>query len=139
VNGTTWVGIDDALEAIDGLGELASHEVQIAALTAVGKPIAEDIRQRLEAHHITGETAGDIAVGESKEAAAAGEAVVLIGAKDRAYLLRWLEFGTFKQRATPVIRPAWDSARGGYAAKVLEQYRKAYKRIIAKYSRKKAA
>jgi HK97 gp10 family phage protein len=139
MNGTAFAGIDEALEAIDGLGELASHEVQVAALTAVGKPIAEDIQQRLSEHRLSGDTQGDIAVAESKEAQAAGDVVVLVGARDRGWILRWLEFGTFRQRATPVIRPAWDAARGGYAQKLLGEYRKKYKSIIAKYSRRKAA
>lgn len=133
-----WEGIDDALKAIDSLGPLAGREVSVKALTDAGRPIKEDIERRLAPHRFTGATEADISIGESREAARQGEVAVLIGARRQAYKLRFLEFGTYKQRATPIIRPAWDAAAPTYFARVMDGYRKAYKSVVRRYTRKAA-
>lgn len=136
-----WEGIDDALKAIDSLGPLAGREVSVKALTDAGRPIKEDIERLLASHRFTGALEADISIGESREAAGQGEVAVLIGAKRQAYKLRWLEFGApgHSQRATPVIRPAWDAAAPTYLARVMDGYRRAYKSVVRRYTRKAAA
>lgn len=138
MNQTHFENMDQAFAAIDGLGELAAREVSVKALTDAGRPIKEDIEHRLEPHRFSGALAADIAIGESREAAGQGEVAVLIGAKDEAYKLLWLEFGSVRQRATPIIRPAWDSGRNAYVRRVVDAYSAAYRRIVAKYTRRAA-
>ena len=135
MNQTHFANMEQAFAAIDGLGELAAREVSVKALTDAGRPIKEDIERRLEPHRFTGETAANVTMGESTEAAGQGEVAVLIGATDRAYILRFLEFGTVRQAARPVIRPAWDSGRNAYVGRVVDAYSAAYRRIVVRYVR----
>jgi HK97 gp10 family phage protein len=128
-------GLDDTLKAIDGLGALASHEVSVKALKAVAGPIAADMRASIARD--SGLTAEDITVAESKESG--DEAVVLIGGttgkRGRAYIMRFLEFGTVKTRAQPFMRPAWDRARGSYFSRLTDEYRKAFRSVVRRYSK----
>ena len=130
-----WVGLDDALAAIDGLGALAEHEVSVKALKAVAGPIADDWRAGIAKD--SGLTAQDITVAEEEQTT--NEAVILIGGtsgkRGRAYIMRFLEFGTVKMRAQPAARPAWDRARGTYFDRLLEEYRKAYRSVVRRYSK----
>jgi hypothetical protein len=137
MNQTHFENMDQAFAAIDGLGELAAREVSVKALTDAGRPIKEDIERRLEPHRFSGALAADIAITESTEAAGQGEVAVLIGAKDEAYKLFWLEYGApgNNQPATPIIRPAWDSGRNDYVRRVVASFSEAYRSVVAKYTR----
>jgi len=135
-----WTSVREAQEAIKALGDAFSQPVLEDTLKKLAAPIAEDIRQRLAPHRRSGLTEEDIGVAVSKENREAGEAVVLVGAHGkkggRAYILRFLEFGTFRQPARPVMRPAWDAAEGSYPERALQELRKAYERGVKRFSRR---
>ncbi len=135
-----WKGVREAEQAIKALGDVFSQPVLEDALKKLAAPIAEDIRHNLAPHRRSGFTEEDIGVSVSKERREAGEAVVVVGAHGRkggrAYILGFLEFGTFRQPARPVIRPAWDAAEGSYPERALQELRKAYERGIKRFSRR---
>lgn len=136
-----WSGIREAQAAIMALGEPFSTPVLEEALKKAGKPIAEDTARRI--HKLSGLTAEDIGVAVSKEGREEGVATVLVGAHGgrggRAFILRFLEFGTAFMAARPALRPAWDAARGSYPETVLRELRAAYERGIKRFSAKAAA
>lgn len=137
-----WTGIAEAMAAIRGLGDAFSEPVLEDALKKVAKPIVEQIQQNLASHRQTGLTAEDIGMTVSKEGREAGVAQVLIGAHGRkggrAYILRFLERGTFRQPAMPVMRPAWDASEASYASNMLAELRKAYERGVRRFATRAA-
>ncbi|OGR95737.1 MAG: hypothetical protein A2V88_15965 [Elusimicrobia bacterium RBG_16_66_12] len=137
-----WTGVREAQESIKAMGTAFSEPVLEGALKRLAEPIKDEIVQRLEQHRVTGLTAEDIAVVVSKEGRESGAAAVIIGARrgkgGRAFILRFLEYGTFRQPARPVVRPAWDAAEPGYPERALAELRKAYERGVKRFSRRAA-
>jgi len=137
-----WSGVDEAQAAILALGEAFAQPVLEGALKRLAEPVAEDIRRRLVPHRQSGLTEEDIRVVVSKEGRESGEAAVLIGARrgkgGRAFILRFLEWGTFRQPARPIVRPAWDAAESDYPGRALAELHKAYERGVKRFSRRAA-
>jgi HK97 gp10 family phage protein len=71
-------------------------------------------------------TRPDIDAEIDKEREIGSSIAVSVGARRRAFVLRFLEFGTSQNPAFPVLRPAWDSTRGAVAAAVVAGLRKVY-------------
>lgn len=122
------------LEGLRRLGQAFSREVEEKALKEVAKPVAAGIAARIDAeHHETGLTAEDIKVAVSKEGRENREAVVLIGAgggkRGRAFILSFLEFGTFKSPATPVIGPEFHSRKDYFLPAVTAQLAKHWETV----------
>lgn len=117
------------LAGLRALGEAFSSEVEEKALLEVARPVVASLAARIDAdHHATGLTAEDIEAAVSKEGRAEGEAVVLIGAgggkRGRAYILSFLEFGTYGRPGTPVVRPTFDQFKDYFLPAVTEQLSK---------------
>jgi HK97 gp10 family phage protein len=128
------------LEGLRRLGPAFSAEVEERALKDVAKPVAASIAARIDAeHHATGLTAEDITVAVSKAGRAQGEAVVLIGARGgkrgRAFLLSFLEFGTFKQPATPVVRPTFREYRDSFLPAVTERLAVHFQNAVKRHTK----
>ncbi len=135
-----WTGVAEAEAAIRGLGEAFSEPVFEAALKKVAAPMAEEIRAKLEAeHHLTGRTAENVHVSVSSEGRGLGQVLVFVGARTgrhgRASMLGWLEYGTSRQAATPVVRPVWDAHEGGYVAAVVRELHGSYERAVRRFAR----
>ena len=128
------VGLEDAQRAIRALGELGGREVTEPALVRAAQPIVAELRGRLEGHAVTGLTAEDITVSPSREARGRDDAAVLIGATTgkagRAYILRFLEFGTSRMAARPVVRPTWDRWRDKVNGLIAQELGPSYDRAI---------
>lgn len=132
-----WEGLDEAMRAIRGLNEVAAPQVLEAALRTVGEPMAEEMAAR--APRRTGKTAEDIRVAVSRDEAERNGVALLIGArggkKGRAYVARFIEFGTAHHPAQPFMRPVWDGHRPHYAADVTAALRPAYDRVVRRLAR----
>lgn len=135
-----WTGVREAMDAIRALGDAFSELVLEDALKKVAKPIVDDIAAHVPRD--SGLTADDIGLAVSKEGRESGVAQVLVGAhgrkRGRAYILRFLEFGTFRQPAQPVMRPAWDSAEGAYVQNMMHELRAAYTRGVKRFAKRAA-
>lgn len=73
----------------------------------------------------TGLTAADVELRDSQTEA--GSVRVEIGASKgkggRAFILNFIEFGTSRQPARPVLRPAWDSGQPGVMQALVAKWR----------------
>ena len=136
-----WSGWVEAQKAIAGLGEIAGHEVQVATMKKLGQPIAEDMAAGCP--RMTGLTADDFGVAESKESKAGGAVEVLVGAHSgkggRAFIAGFIERGTVKRGAHPFMRPAADRAIPRLPGEYLKLMRQAYLRVVRKYASRVAA
>jgi HK97 gp10 family phage protein len=134
------VGLEETQRAIRGLGEFASHEVMLAAIKPSAEEIAETMRVLIPRQ--TGLTAEDIKVRESSDSKSGGKVELQIGggkgSRGRAFIMRFIEFGTFNQPARPFMRPAWDSARGHFIADVTARLRPAFEKVVRKYAKRAA-
>jgi HK97 gp10 family phage protein len=129
-----WSGVEDATRAIRALGELASAAVIESALRQVGEPIRDEMRAA--APVLTGRTAKDISLSTAVEGP---EVVLRIGPRrrkgGRAYLVRFIEFGTAHQPARPFMRPVWEEHRPRIAKDFTAALRPAYDRTVRRLER----
>lgn len=135
---TKWTGIEEAKQNIRSLGQAFSQPVEEAALKKVGGPIRDDISQHIP--RASGLTADDVRMVVSKEGRESGETAVLIGARrgkgGRAFILRFLEFGTAHMPARPSVRPAYDRAAPTLVKDIARDLGIAYQRFIRKFANK---
>lgn len=68
----------------------------------------------------TGRTADDLGIQETPTGLAIG---CHSGAHGRAYVMRFIEFGTRRMPARPVLRTTWDSEQPRYLAALYERWR----------------
>jgi HK97 gp10 family phage protein len=134
----TWEGIEAAKRNIRALGEAFSKPVEEAALKKVGAPIRDDIARNVP--RASGLTAADVRMVVSRESS---DTAVLIGARitkgGRAFILRFLEFGTAKMRPQPSVRPAYDRAAPTLTADIVRELRLSYDRHVKKFAAKARA
>ncbi len=136
--GAHWTGVEDAMRAIRGLGEIAAPQVLEAALLAVAKPIAEEMSAAAP-RGPTGKTAASIRAAVVRDENDPMKVRVDVGArggkKGRAYIVRWLEFGRIHQPARPFMRPVWDGHRERLARDFTAQLRPTYERVVKRLER----
>lgn len=134
-------GLPELLQNIRSLGQAFSNEVEEKALKEAAKPFAEDVRVRIEAdHRDTGLTGKDITVAASREARSEGSAAVLVGAsEDRAFILSWLEFGTFRTPGYHIVAGSFRQNVGGYMSALQKHMATAFERGVRKHLRRSAA
>lgn len=130
-----WTHVAEARAAIRALGELAGHAVVESALRAVGIPIRDEMRAA--APELTGRTAKDIRL--ATEVLDSHLVVMRIGPSakkgGRAFIVRFIEFGTAHQPARPFMRPVWEWHRRRLAADYTEALRPAYLRTVRRLER----
>jgi HK97 gp10 family phage protein len=139
-------GLEETLANVRALGTAFSTEVESAALRKVAKPMAEDIANRVDAdHHESGLTGADIRYAVSREAKAEGSVAVLVGAtgrkgagKGRAFILSFLEFGTFRTPGYHIVAGVFRSHAARINAEVAKELAAAFKRTRAKFLRSAA-
>lgn len=131
------VGLEETKRAIEALGELGEAAVLADALKRVGKPMAEEMSALCPRD--TGLTAADFRVGVSKELREEGHVRVLVGARSgrtgRAWIAKFIEYGTSKMPARPFIRPTWDRHRREFVPAVTRELRTSYERITKRLVR----
>lgn len=130
-----WTGLAEAKAAIRALGELAAPQVLASALRQVGHPIKDEMAAAAPVD--TGETSKDFRVGVAEDER--GEVSMLIGPRGtkigRAYIVRFIEFGTAHQPARPFMRPVWERHRGRVSGDVAAALRPAYERTVRRLVR----
>lgn len=133
-------GLEETQRAIRGLGEFGSHEVMLAAIKPSANELAEKMRSTIPRR--TGLTAEDIKVRESSDSKDGGKVELQVGggrgSRGRAFIMRFMEFGTFNQPARPFMRPAWDQVRGHLIADVTARLRPAFEKVVRKYAKRAA-
>ena len=139
----TTHGVPEMLAHVRRLGDAFSQDVEAAALKKAAKPIAQDIANRVDAdHHQTGLTGADIRAVASREAREEGAAAVLIGAtgrrgagRGRAFILSFLEFGTFRTPGFHIVATAFRQNSADLTKTVAKELAGAFKRSRAKFLR----
>jgi HK97 gp10 family phage protein len=139
-------GVDEILRNVRALGTVFSTDVEEGALKKMAQPYAEDIANVVDAeHHDTGLTGADITFAVSREAKAEGSAAVLIGATGRkgrghgrAFILSFLEFGTFRQPGHHIVAGVFRSRAPTFTADMAKQLEASFKRARAKFLRRAA-
>jgi HK97 gp10 family phage protein len=132
-----WTGVDEALRAVKGLGEIAAPQVIEAALLQLGWPIAAEMSAKVPRR--TGRTAEDIRAAIVRDGGNPEEVRMDIGArggkKGRAFILRWIEFGTAHTPARHPMRTVWEGHRERFASDFTKALRPAYERIVKQLAR----
>ena len=136
-------GVDEILRNVRALGSVFSTEVEEGALRKVAKPIAEGIAARVDAdHHETGLTGADIGFAVSREAKAEGSAAVLVGARGgkrgRAFILSWLEFGTFRTPGFHIVAGEFRQHAPDFLPNMAKALAASFKRARSKFLRRAA-
>lgn len=133
-------GFDETVRAIQGLGEIAGREVQLAALKKAAQPMADEMGNRCPRD--TGLTAADFGIAEGKESKAGqGVVTVLVGAHagkgGRAFVANFIENGVPAHgiAARPFMRPTYDEDKVALSERYAEALRPAYERVVRKYTR----
>jgi HK97 gp10 family phage protein len=106
-----WAALEAALEDERTIGAMlmaAAQPTVAAARAIVGTGSVEWRETKL--------TAGDIHVEIDKERSIGATVAVSVGAGQRGWILRFVEFGTSENPAFPVMRPAWDQTRSAVTA-----------------------
>lgn len=132
-----WTGVEEALRAIKGLGEIAAPQVIEAALLQLGRPIAGEMSAKVPRR--TGKTAEDIRAAIVRDESNPEEVRMDIGARGgkggRAFILRWIEFGTPHNPAQHPMRTVWEGHRGRFASDFTKALRPAYERVVKSLAR----
>lgn len=132
-------GVDEILRNVRALGAAFSTDVEVGALKNVAKPIAEGIAARVDAdHHESGLTGADIGFAVSREAKAEGSAAVLVGAHERAFILSWLEFGTFRTPGFHVVAQEFRQRAPEFMPEMAKALAASFKRARSKFLRRAA-
>lgn len=115
-------GLDEAQAALRKQREALSQEKRIReVMVEAAGPILERIRAALP--KLTGLTAEDLRINPDVPQGANGTVRIEIGAgsgkSGRAYILRFIEFGTSKVPARGIIRTTWDAEQDAYIERVV--------------------
>jgi len=146
--GGKWTGIAQAMENVALLGkELGNEEVLLKAIAKVAKPLLADIQRDAPRSSGSGpHMADDFVILPDRETRKAGEAIVLVGplpphsrkSNKRGFIAAFHEFGTSKMRATPFIRPNYDSFAQLYGTLMVPELQKQFERVVRKYTKRAA-
>lgn len=130
-----WTGVDDAMRAIRALGEIAAPMVLESALRQVGGPIKDEMVAATPVD--SGLTAKSFRM--ATEETPDHNVALFIGPSGRkggrAYVVRFIEFGTAHQPARPFMRPVWERHRGRLSGDVAAALRPAYERTVRRLVR----
>lgn len=142
MTGAKWTGVDEAMRAIQALGEIAAPQVIATALRQVGQPMADEMAATCpRASGLTAEDFG-IAIIEGDRA---DDVTLHVGAhggkRGRSYVARFIERGTAHHPARPFMRPVWEGHRTHVSDDVAAALQPAYEKVVqrlARFARRRA-
>lgn len=113
-------GTDDL---ISELGEIARAQMARKMLTESAPILVNEMKAKAAGHHVTGDMIGSIkasapkSTGSGLSVTVSAEGTGSNGTRN-AEKMAYLEYGTYKQRATPVVTPATNAAEPKVHAKM---------------------
>jgi HK97 gp10 family phage protein len=113
-------GTDDF---VADLGKIARAQLTRKMLTESAPILVNEMKAKAANHHVTGDMAGSIkasspkSTGDGMSVTVAAQGVGSNGTRN-AEKMAYLEYGTYKQRPTPVVTPATNAAEPKVHAKM---------------------
>ena len=117
-------GTDDLIAE---LGEIARAQLAREMLEESAPILVNEMKEKAASHHVTGDMAGSIkassprSTSEGLTVTVAAQGVGSNGTRN-AEKMAYLEYGTYKQKATPVVTPAANAAEPKVHAKMQQVF-----------------
>lgn len=140
-----WEGMAEAMEALDAIvSEVARDEVLAnALLSAAGRPMAADMRERAPRREPVPDMADSITAVRTTEARGEpGTVTVTIGPRKshpHGFVAKFVELGTSTRPAHPFMRPVFDEWQSRISQEFVRAIRPAYERAVARFAKKARA